>query len=291
VIKEPDLFPEGMAYASYNGRVYAGSLKRKIVWTDKSGEVHDFVKEGEGGLAFVAGLHVDTSRRQLWAVSSAFAPLPNGAVQGLFRYDLDTGKLLDVFPLPDAIGGALNDVAVEPKSGAAYTTNTAKGNVYVASPGIKVLSEFLPPGSVSGANGIALSSDGRVLFVAGDFGIARVDLHTRLVQMLDEAPNVIDASMDGLYFYRQSLVGIQNAIHPGRVMRFYLNAKFTRIVRSEILETYNPLFETPTTGAIAGDSLFFIANTQLHNASPGKQSPAAGELHDVLIQQLALKQN
>jgi sugar lactone lactonase YvrE len=289
VIKEPDLFPEGMAYAGYNGRVYAGSLKRKIVWTDNTGQVHDFVKEGENGLAFVGGLHVDASRRQLWAVSSTFAPLPAGTVQGLFHYDLDTGKLLEVFPLPDAIGGFLNDVVVDPKSGTAYTTNTAKGNVYVARPGTKDLSEFLPPDSVSGANGIALSSDGRALFVAGDFGIARVDLHTRSVRMLGKPPDAIDASMDGLYFYRQSLVGIQNAIHPGRVMRFYLDSDFTRIVRSEILETYNPLFDTPTTGAIAGDSLLFMANTQLHKASPGKQSPPASELHNILIQQLALK--
>jgi hypothetical protein len=94
-----------------------------------------------------------------------------------------------------------------------------------------------------------------------------------------------------LLFYRQSLVGIQNAIHPGRVMRFYLDAQLTRIVRSEILETYNPLFETPTTGAIAGDTFLFMANTQLHKASPGKQSPGAAELHDVLIQELALKQD
>ena len=72
VIKEPDLFPEGMAYARYNGRIYAGSVQRKIVWTDKTGELHDFVKAGEDSLAYVAGLHVDETRKELSALSTTF---------------------------------------------------------------------------------------------------------------------------------------------------------------------------------------------------------------------------
>ncbi len=290
VIKEPNLFPEGMAYARFDGRIYAGSVQRKIVWTDKSGELHELAKAGDGNLAYVAGLHVDESRKELWAVSSRFGSATElaNAVPGLFKYDLNTGKRLAIFAAPNKSAGGLNDVTVAPSTGIAYTTNTGEASVYCAKPGSHELELFLPRDSVSGANGIALSDDEKTLFVAGDFGIQRVDLTTKTVTALQKPSDVVDASMDGLYFYRGSLVGIQNGIHPGRVVRFYLDSTLTKIVRSEILETYNPAFENPTTGGLDGDSLLFMANPQLHKWTPGKPLPPADNLNDIQILRISL---
>jgi hypothetical protein len=290
VIREPDLFPEGMAYARYNGRIYAGSVQRKIVWTDKTGELHDLVKAGEDKLAYVAGLHVDETRKELWAVSTRFGDTaePAGTAPGLFKYDLTSGKRLDIFISQNKSSGYLNDVTVAPSSGKAYVTNTMEGSVYCTKTGSHELELFLAPGTVPGANGITISDDEKTLFVAGDFGIYRVDLGTRYSAPLQKMSNVIDASIDGLYFYRQSLVGIQNAIHPGRVVRFYLDPTLTKITGWEILETYNPAFENPTTGSLDGDSLLFMANTQLHKWQPGKPLPAPSGLHDVQILRISL---
>ena len=292
VIKEPGLIPEGMAYARFNGRLYAGSMaKRKIVWTDKTGELHDLVKPGADGLGRVLGLHVDEARKQLWAVSSVFGivPTPAEMVPGLFKYDLTTGKFASIYRASDKDAG-FNDVTLVPSSGEAYTTDPPQGTVYVARNGSRELERLLPAGTVPGANGIALSDDEKTLFVAGDFGITRVDLRTKSAILLPTPAGVIDASMDGLYFYRQSLVGIQNAIHPGRVMRFYLDPVLARVTRAEILETYNPLFEQPTTGSLDGDSLLFMANTQLFRWSPDKPMPPMNELHDIQVLRIALKE-
>jgi sugar lactone lactonase YvrE len=290
VIKEPNLFPEGMAYARHSGRVYVGSVQRKIVWTDKTGEVHDLVKAGEDNLAYVAGLHIDETRKELWAVSSVFGDSSelSGAVWGLFKYDLSAGKRIATFVAPNKSSGGLNDVAVVPSTGKAYVTNTQEGSVYCTKTGSQELELFLAPDTVPGANGIAVSDDEKTLFVAGDFGIYRVDLNTKSVAELEKTSDVIDASIDGLYFYRQSLVGIQNGIHPGRVMRFHLDPTLTRITGSEILETYNPAFENPTTGSLDGDSLLFMANTQLHKWKPGKPLPPPSDLHDIQILRISL---
>jgi hypothetical protein len=290
VIREPDLFPEGMAYARYNGRIYAGSVQRRIAWTDKTGELHDLVKAGEDKLAYVAGLHVDETRKELWAVSTRFGDTAElaGTTPGLFKYDLTSGKRLDIFISQNKSSGYLNDVTVAPSSGKAYVTNTIEGSVYSTKTGSHELELFLAPGTVPGANGITISDDEKTLFVAGDFGIERVDLGTSDSVPLQKPPDVIDASIDGLYFYRQSLVGIQNAIHPGRVVRFYLDPTLTKITGWEILETYNPAFENPTTGALDGDSLLFMANTQLHKWQPGKPLPAPSGLHDVQILRISL---
>ena len=290
IIREPNLFPEGMAYARYSGRVYTGSVERKIVWTDRTGEVHELVKPGEDGLAYVAGLHVDEVRKELWAVSSRFGDAADlaGSVQGLFKYDLNGNKRITTFAAPSKFSGFLNDVAVVPSTGKAYVTNTLEGSVYCTRAGSHELELFLPPGTVAGANGITVSDDERILFVAGDFDIYRIDLGTKTSAPLQKTSDVIDASIDGLYFYRQSLVGIQNAIHPGRVVRFYLDPTLSKITRSEILETYNPVFETPTTGSLDGDTLLFMANTQLHKWQAGQPLPPPTDLHDIQILRISL---
>jgi len=248
------------------------------------------VKTGADNLAYVAGLHVDENRKELWAVSSRFGDSAEllGTVLGLFKYDLNAGKRIATFVAPSKSSGGLNDVAVVPSTGKAYVTNTPEGSVYCTKTGSQELESFLAPDTVPGANGIAVSDDEKILFVAGDFGIYRVDLNTKSVAALQKTSEVIDASIDGLYFYRQSLVGIQNGIHPGRVVRFYLDPMLTKITRFEILETYNPAFENPTTGSLDGDSLLFMANTQLHKWRPGKPLPPANDLHDIQILRIAL---
>jgi hypothetical protein len=61
VLAEPGLFPEGMAFDGRTGRVYAGgAATQRIVWTDRSGVLHELVPSRPGGLGFPAGMKVDT---------------------------------------------------------------------------------------------------------------------------------------------------------------------------------------------------------------------------------------
>ena len=173
---------------------------------------------------------------------------------------------------------------IDPVTGTLYTTNTTTGAVLRATLGDTELRELLPDDAVSGANGIALDASGRVLFVAGDEGITRVDLTTGKAARLERAAGVVD----GLYFWKRSLVGIQNGVHPGRVLRFQLDGPLRRIEGREVLEAYAPWMEGPTTGAIDGDSLLYLANTQLRRwlAQP---RPDVAELVPVQVRRIALR--
>jgi hypothetical protein len=288
---KPDLFPEGMAYDAATRRVYTGSTTaRNIVWTDSTGELHDFVSSGQDRLGSVLGLHIDGRRHHLWAVSTgATGPGAASAVRGLFQYDLANGKLIARYAVRDTTGEfTFNDVVVVPSTGVAYVTHSPAGTVYAANPGDTVLREFVPAASLPQANGITVSADDSVLFVAAGFGISRVDLRTRRVMSLTLGPGVVAATMDGLYRYgRQSLIGIQNGVHPGRVMRFELDSSLTRITRAVVLEAYNPLFDSPTTGAISGDSFYFMANTQGRRRNPGEPQDA-GPLMPVRVLRIPL---
>jgi hypothetical protein len=60
------------------------------------------------------------------------------------------------------------------------------------------------------------------------------------------------------------------------------------IKREEILETYNPAFENPTTGSLDGDSLLFMANTQLHKWRSDEPLPPPNAFHEIQILRIPL---
>jgi hypothetical protein len=56
-------------------------------------------------------------------------------------------------------------------------------------------------------------------------------------------------------------------------MRYYLNPAMDTIIRAQVLEAYNPSFDIPTTGTLVGDSLYFMANTQIEKRDIKNTSP------------------
>ncbi len=292
-IKERDLEPEGIAYDPVDRVFYVSSInKHKILRVTRDGRVAEFKRSGEGGLGQTLGMKVDAARRILWVVSDTprdtAAPASGQSPGGVFQYDLRTGALRFSHLAPPGPPGLLNDVALS-SNGEAFATNTTTGEVYRLSPEHDGLAVFLPANSVGQANGIAFSPDQRVLFVAGWLGVARIDMATRQYRLLAKARNISDAGIDGLYFYKGALFGIQNPnVHPGRVMRYQLNAALDSIERADVLDAYDPAFEEPTTATILGDSLFFIANPQLDKLLDVHPAPSPESLHDLQLVKIPL---
>ena len=251
-LRERDLAPEGVAYDPVDKFFYVSSIsKHKIVRLAPDGSSTDFKSSGQDGLGETLGMKVDAKRRYLWVTSDAFAGDPKGSRFALYQYDLGTGALRFKHAAANGAEGFLNDVALNSK-GEAFTTNTSTGEVFRASPDRDGLDLFLPRDSVGQANGIALSPGDKILFVAGWIGVARVDVATKQFKLLSKPLNISDAGLDGLYFYKGALVGIQNPdLHPSRVVRYVLNPQWDAITSAEVLETYSPLSELPTTGTMS----------------------------------------
>jgi hypothetical protein len=288
-LRERDLAPEGIAYDPVDKSFYISSIsKHKIAHLTPDGSATDFKSSGQDGLGETLGMKVDAKRRYLWVTSDSFAGDPKGSRFALYQYDLNTGALRFKHAAANGTAGFLNDVALNSK-GEAFTTNTSTGEVFRASPDRDGLELFLPRDSVGQANGIALSPDDKVLFVAGWLGVARVDVATKQFKLLSKPLNISDAGLDGLYFYRGDLIGIQNPdLHPSRVVCYVLNPQWNAITSAEVLETYSPLSELPTTGTIVGDSLYFMGNTQIDRMKDHDGMPPPSELSDIRILKLKL---
>jgi hypothetical protein len=119
-------------------------------------------------------------------------------------------------------------------------------------------------------NGITLSGDGNLLFVADMLGVIRVDLLTNESEDVDPGAHNTLSGIDGLYWNKGEFLGVQYGTGAYRVMRWQLSADGRKVTASEILEHRTDLVNDPTTGAVLGDNFYFIANTGIYNLEDDK---------------------
>jgi len=247
-VPEGDLVPESVAYDPKGKHFYFGSMtKGKVVRCSMTGNCTQFAS----GLGTVLGLKAHA--HSLWLLSNS------DNESALIHYDLVSTRVVRKYTVPGA-GHNFNDLAIAP-TGDVYLTDTRAGVVWHLPAGSAGLTKLFE--RFEFANGIALSPDGRLLYVSTfPDGITLVDLKTHVATPIARPTNLCLAAIDGLYFHRGALIAIQNGFMTPRVVRFTLTRDLRAINRFEVLERRNPLFEGVTTGVVVGGDLFYMANIQ-----------------------------
>lgn len=272
-LPDADFLPESFAFDTATGAYYVGSLARRMlvrITPDAAGSARvDTLAGPADGLLRVVGIELDRARDQLWfatwspGVDSAASAAERVTHTRLFSYDRGSGRLRRYAPIDSLHPHLFNDIVVAP-DGDVYVTDTAEGTVWTLRAGSDSLEQFTRPApwSLTSANGITFSGDGRRLYVAYSAGIGAVDLHTREVRLLTLPPAITTAGVDGVYWYRGSLVALQGLGTDERVVRFRLDRTGSRVVAARVLERGAPPFKRPTTGMIVGDALYYIPDAQ-----------------------------
>jgi hypothetical protein len=265
VTEERDLVPEGLAYDPGQNLYYLSSLnRRKIVKITAEGRVSDFVPAGRDNLLPILGIRLDPRDGTVWANSWAEAP----GRSELLHFDA-AGKLLGRYALIDAAKHGFNDLVVR-KSGEIFLTDSVGNQAFRFDPSAHTFAQLSVHRPLSGPNGIALAEDDRQLFVADDFGVVRVSLEDGVSSDVNPGPRSTLAGIDGLYWYKGSLVAVQNGIGSPRIAAFKLSKDGTRVTQTTVLENRSGFTSLPTTGAIHGNDFYFIANSQVDNMNGDK---------------------
>lgn len=255
-----DLIPEGIAWDPVEDAFYLSSIRRrKVVRVDRNGAARDFVAEGADGMGSSLGMKIDAKRRILWVVAGASEWMRGWSRSqagrcALYGYDLRDGRLLTKIAVGSADQPAmLNDLALA-SDGTVYVTDMQTGRVLRVAPESQTFEPWVD--GLQYPNGIAVSEDDRHVFVADFRGVTRLSASDKARQRIDT--NGWLGGIDGLSYRNGALIGIQNAAGKARVVRVDLASH-----RVEILESGNEHFDIPTTGVIAGDAYYFVANSQL----------------------------
>jgi len=265
-LEEKGIIPEGVAYDKNSKTLFISSIyKRKIIAIDSTGKIKDFIPSGYEGISGVIGMEVDPLRNHLWACSAWNNMQKTSAdispYSGIYKLDLKTGKIIKKYILKDTTDRLINDVTIS-SNGTAFITESLKGKVYMIQPEADSLELFIDSDHYYYANGITLSDDEKKLYVAHLSGIDIIDMETMQIKRLKQNYGITAGRIDGLAYYKNSLIAHQ-ATNLNGVYRYYLNQQKDSIIKKEIIDRNHPLFEFPTTGEIAGDYYFYIANAQL----------------------------
>jgi hypothetical protein len=285
-IKEKDFIAEGIAYNPVDKSFYVGSIhKKKIVKISSTGAVSDFVSTGSGNIGQVLGIHINVDKQELWACNNEGSGIVGGRA-AVHRYDLRTGKLIRSYVYQkEGETHLFNDATLV--NDTLYVSDTEFGGLYKINPANEKPELFIKTDQLQYANGITTIPNTNKIIVSAINGLTSVNTATKEITIIPFSGYYV-IGIDGLYFYKNSFIGIQNVTFPVSINRFYLNANNDAIEKGELLSANHSAFQVPTTGALAGDWFYFIANSQLDNYEKGKiENPA--KLEEVKIMRVKLK--
>ena len=296
-IPEKELIPEGIAWDEVTGDFFLGSLNQgRILRIKPDGSYSDFIKPDKKDPMKITGIKVDRERNLLWAcVAQRYYDDPNirqgKRYTGIHKYKLDTGELVDkYYVLIKNKDHLANDLVI-----------TANGRVFFTSYGGEVLyklnleekrvEEFMPLKGLM-SNGITISPNQRTLYINGSNDIYAIDIKTKKLTKLAAPEGEVLGHADGLYFYKNCLIGMchqtRDQHYSHGIRQYYLSKDGLAVEKCIDLARDHKDWAIPTTGALVGDQLVFIATSYLGNFKNNKiADPAATK--DILLMKVDLK--
>jgi hypothetical protein len=283
-IKEKDLIPEGIAYDPSSNTFFVSSIaKRKVVKVGANKTASDFMKPGQDGLGEVLGMKVFNG--SLWVCSNLDeAELDNSMVH---QFDIASGKLIRKWTLQTKSEKHLFNDLVVINDKEAIVTDSDTGNLYHVSDRSDTPELFLKDPQLKYINGITITPDKNSLVVNALSGFLKINIASKEVIGIP-FKGYYSIGIDGLYWYNESLIGIQNVSFPATINQYFFDKPAAHISSGAVLVSNHPDWDIPTTGVIVGDWFYYIANSQLLNYEKG-QVKDASQLKDVLIMRVSLK--
>jgi len=282
----PRLLPEGLAYDAASDSFFVSSVRQRLILKVGPSRQPQPFADRSAGLWAALGLAIDAPRKRLWVATAAMAEMADAlpADEGksaLVALDLATGSSVARYDLPPGRPHVLGDVIVAP-NGDVFTTDSISPALYRLPAGGGALEPLAAGEPFVSLQGLALSADGRRLFVA-DYakGLFAVDLDSRRVRLLDAPRAAGILGIDGLYRAGDALIGVQNGSAPPRLLR--LGVDGDRITSVEVVDAGHPSAPDPTLGVVVGSRFYYIGNSQWESARPGGQFDPAVKQEDPVI--------
>ena len=264
-----DTLIESIVWDPKRQKFLVGSVRDgQIRIVDKKGKMTEFITPADGsGLWSVYAMAVDPARDLLYVSSSSTLYFKGFREEdfnktGLFKFKLSTGKLLDKVLMPTNDGThTLSSITVG-KDGKVYVADGLRNEIY-ALEGNELKLVIANP-KLTSIRGLAVSDDGNTLYFADHaLGIFGADLKAGTgFPLAHDTTKLVLGGIEGLYWYDGTLVAIENGMSPQRVIRLHLSKDGKSVSKMIPLDVANPAFDLPTYGTVAGEELFFIANSQ-----------------------------
>ncbi|HSH27824.1 MAG TPA: hypothetical protein VK972_08705, partial [Wenzhouxiangella sp.] len=285
--------PEAMAYDEGSDRVIVGTIRDGLILASSDGERWETLASAKDlpELQGVFDLAVDAERGHLWAASGNVLYFEgeareDGVTSSLLRLNLKTGELEREYTIGGGGGRNLLGSLALAEDGTVFAADTRSPVIFRLEPGGETLEPYFGHPGFTSLRGMALNEDGSLLYVA-DYGLGIFVIDATGGQQAWQlaVPETFNAGgIDGLFWWDDHLVAIQNAITPQRVVRLALGGDGLGVTAVAPLAAAVEEFETPTFGAMDGRNLYFFAVSHWQYANAARSG--AEQLPEVPIMKI-----
>jgi DNA-binding beta-propeller fold protein YncE len=144
------------------------------------------------------------------------------------------GRLLERYPAPGPGPHDLNALVLRGES-EIFVTDTEGHQTYRFDRKSHAFTALAFPRPLFYPNGITVSGDENLLYVGDLMGVLQVDLRNNKVREVDPGKGNILAGIDGLYWYKNSLLAAQYGTGAFRIARFRRSPAGERVTHTEFL--------------------------------------------------------
>ena len=271
-LPKQDLLLESLSWDPSRKQLLVGSIREGEVYrVSATGDLHSLVKaDANNGMWAVMDLLVDAKRNVLWIASTAvphfkgYKPEKDLGRAGVFKFDLNSGAFLKSYLSPSVLGSAffMSTLALAP-DGTVFAADGVNNAVYMVRD--DQLRRVFHATTLSSIRGMTVSGNGNVLYFAdSERGIFGYDLNAGKPFDVLVPKTLALAGIDGLVWWQDSLLAVQNGMQPTRVMRLLLAPDGRSFTGAKPLAAGHAEFSMPTLATLEGDRLLFIANGQKH---------------------------
>ena len=260
---EKELHPEGVLFLPKSKLWLASSVrKRKIVSFDlKTGICNDWLKDKS--MLSVLAIKADAKEQYLWVTTVAFPEMEGYSINQkghavVLKIDIKSKKILSRFTLEG--NHVFGDLVVS-NDGIVYVSDSQNAILYKIEN--DTMSVFLSlKEQAFNLQGLTFNKDQSKLYTADYLkGICMIDVPSKSTKWLSFPDMATPKGIDGLVFYHNSLLAIQNGVKPIRITQFLLNEWQNEIESFKVLDNNRPEFNEPTLATLVGEKLYFFANS------------------------------
>jgi len=262
-LSEKELHPESLIYLEKQKLWLASSIRlKKIVAFDfKTGKCSDWFTDSQFS---TFAMKADRKGKCLWVATAAMPEMIGfeKEMEGkseILKIDIKTKKIVKRFLIEG--NHVFGDLVLD-KKGNVYISDSGEALIYKISD--DKLSVWLDLKTEAfNLQGLTFNDDESVLYLADYLkGILSIDVYNpQKIKWLEFSKNTTVKGIDGLNFYKNSLLAIHNGVKPIRIIQYDLNNTKDSISGFKVIDNNRLEFDEPALAVIIKGKLYFFGNS------------------------------
>ena len=265
-IETDSLHVEGLVILDNGDLLLSSVHQKKIVRVDSAGNITDLLETPYSAL----GMKVDTHTGFLWVATAAMPEMLGFEEEDrghsvIFQIDIESGNVKQAmsFEEEEMYGDLVLDSLSRIWLTNSQTPYLSRDNTEdVQSYGSFVRKQMDLSGTHFNLQGLTLNEDESALYFADyQSGLYRMRVADDHVDEVLANSDFLLKGIDGLYYYKNSLIAIKNGVKPNQVVQYYLDEEGLNIIGRRVINRGGAGLGEPTLGQIKEGYFYYIANS------------------------------